>query len=540
MTSSDATPELPQEVFPALRAGLSLHRTADGGHILVPTRASIRTSSTPAKGKEFVAHDVLRTEGYLVDYLAILDGVSSRPVLASTFSHQYGPLFGSMLEAQAWAWVEGHPALVDLHEAPLLDPRRTPMTGGDDGFYPIHATFEIIETRNFTCEHCYYQSSPSKTGRVSLEQSRQIMDVLAARGVRCIELTGGECTIHPDFCEILAYATKRFDLVAVISSGYRIGTSEAIAEAVCAAPNVMVQISIDAIGERHDRFRKHPRAFDAAVRAVRVLQDAGIVTRIASSISEANIDQVEELYQLGKMLRVQKHSFASVAPLGRGCNISDSGAGSRAVHDAIEQQLAPHRDDPVLNNYAEVPGIAEYGESRNCGAGWRTVAVDYEGNVRACNYSRRSKQLGSVLADDYGAIFAQQASFFFHNAPSPGGKDCVGCAFYTHCRGCFVKAFMVSETEYPECPWRRHWFPGMSLSLDEGRHHRVSVTDRRKQLPAYTPQDSPHRVCGSCCSPVVTAGSHAHHNAVRSWSLRVVAAEPRQDRMHQPVADSAT
>ncbi|MFK4106979.1 SPASM domain-containing protein [Streptomyces sp. NPDC019531] len=92
--------------------------------------------------------------------------------------------------------------------------------------------------------------------------------------------------------------------------------------------------------------------------------------------------------------------------------------------------------------------------------------MDYNGEVRACNFSRDSKKFGNLLEDQYDAIFGQKANFQFRNAPSPGGAECEGCSYYFYCSGCFVKAFMVSESEYPACPWRKKWFEGMSLSRD--------------------------------------------------------------------------
>ncbi|HVZ33297.1 MAG TPA: hypothetical protein VG963_12780, partial [Polyangiaceae bacterium] len=94
---------------------------------------------------------------------------------------------------------------------------------------------------------------------------------------------------------------------------------------------------------------------------------------------------------------------------------------------------------------------------------------------------------------DFAVVFGQQANFFFANAPSPGGQDCLGCDYYDHCRGCFVKAFMVSETSFPECPWRKHWFPDMSLQLDslEAREvsSRASTSEKFDRLPKRSRED---------------------------------------------------
>ncbi|MGZ8413735.1 MAG: radical SAM protein, partial [Gemmatirosa sp.] len=232
-----------RSTYASPRPGVALHRTADGGTLVVPTRrAPGATGAEPRVGAEFVRHDALHADGYLIDYLALLDGARPRAAIDAEFAGRYGPLFGPMLAERAWDWAVAHPALVDVLPRPLPQPRRAPLTGSPDGFYPLHCSFEIIETCNFTCAHCYYNAAPWKTGRVSLGDARAILDALAANGVRVVELTGGECTVHPDFPEILRHAAATFDLVGIITNGYRVGTHDRTCDAVVATPNVAVQV----------------------------------------------------------------------------------------------------------------------------------------------------------------------------------------------------------------------------------------------------------------------------------------------------------
>lgn len=494
-SSSDAE-AVPALLYPVLQPGVSLHQTATDSMLRIEKGTNVLRTSGDAEitGTELAGGEHYQADGYLVEFLSWLDGTSSSHDLNKRFVETYGRYFATSIAEACWTWAARHPDVVEMRHAPLDAPRDLRVSGSPRGFYPAHVTFEIIETCNFTCAHCYYQSSPWKTGRVSYEEAVRIMDLFADNGVRVIELTGGECTIHPDFVDILQYAARRFDMVAVITNGYRIGTNQDLADAVTAIPNVAVQVSIDAMGETHNAFRKHPRSFQAAVEAVRRMVDAGLVVRIASSITEETLDHVVPLYELGRSLGVAKHAFAPIAPLGRGCNVSDPGAGSRRVAHGINERLAPFASDPALKAEADaLPRLSTRAEApRNCGAGWRTFAVDYDGNVRACNYSRKSKKFGNLLEHGYDAVFTNSASFLFKNAPSPGGSVCHGCDYYEHCQGCFVKAFMVSETVYPECPWRRKFFPDMSLAYDPNEAGPVeSTTDMLMELPVYTPEDDP-------------------------------------------------
>src|SRR6185436_16690425 len=111
-------------------------------------------------------------------------------------------------------------------------------------FSPTHISFEIADTCNFRCQHCYVSASPEKHGRKDGDRTIEMLEQLARNGVRVIELTGGECTTHPEFRQILDLASRRFQLVAIISNGFLMGRRPDLAHFIADRGNVVVQISI--------------------------------------------------------------------------------------------------------------------------------------------------------------------------------------------------------------------------------------------------------------------------------------------------------
>lgn len=476
--------------FPQVADGVIAHRIPGSGYVLV-------AKTYTRRGEDFISSHQFEVDPYLIDFIELCDGARSDSEIGAIFIERHGPVYGPMLHRTAREEAQ-RGGLVALADAPVAsNPVR--ITGSATAFHPLHATIEIIETCNFRCAHCYYSSSPEKTGRLSLDQARRIMDQLSEQGVRVVEITGGECTIHPQFREILAYAAQRFDLIALISNGYRLGSDPELLDYVASFPSIIVQISIDGVEEHHDVWRKHKNSYKMATRALTELSRRGIPTRMASALSMETVDDIHALYSFAKEAGVSAVAFTAVAAIGRGCNVSDPGAGSREIVNAINERLAIYGDDPMLNYVADPPEGVEVANPVNCGAGSRTFAIDYNGDVRACNYSRQSKAFGNVLTDDYDEIFGQEANFRFRAAPSPGGEECRGCDYYHNCIGCFVKAFMVSETEYPECAWRKKWFGDMSLAKSTGR---VSDEARKALLAQRREMEKPRCSCGkaSGCS----------------------------------------
>lgn len=522
--------------YPCFNAQVELHRTGAGGYLFVksPEPEDVDSLNVVRQSHQAAGYEA---DGYLIDFLTNLDGVTDSRQLQEQMTDRYGSVFGHLLSLRAWEWLESRPTLVSIKHMPASSARPPRLTGDSRSFVPVHSVLEIIETCNFACEHCYYSSSPSKTGRMTRSDAKRVMDKLHEIGVRALEITGGECTIHPDFKEIASYASNTFDLVAIITNGYRLGTSPELAKFVSALPNVVVQISIDGMGESHDRFRKHRGSFKAAAKAVRRLRTSNVPVRIASSITVETLSQVADLVALGNVLDVQDHAFTPVAPLGRGCNITEAGASSTELTVALQRQLeiaqaevlqveasavqSPSADELKSDRRPVQSSVAKR-SPRNCGAGWRTYAIDFDGWVRACNYSRDSKRFGNILDESAADLFGRDASYLFNNAPSPGGLDCQGCQYYYNCRGCFAKAFSVSESLYPDCPWRRRWFPGMSLGVSD-RSEDKGYCSQPSDLPVFNDRtDGPH-VCAGC-SGELSAGSNtdALAQAPRMLPLYVV------------------
>lgn len=60
---------------------------------------------------------------------------------------------------------------------------------------------------------------------MSVESTFKLLSLLKDHGVRGIEITGGECTTHPHFPEILEECLKHFSLIAILTNGIDIAPS---------------------------------------------------------------------------------------------------------------------------------------------------------------------------------------------------------------------------------------------------------------------------------------------------------------------------
>ncbi len=63
--------------------------------------------------------------------------------------------------------------------------------------YPKMGSIEITNRCNVRCRHCYGDFGAVKTKVMSLDQIKSLLDDLNHIGVKLIELTGGDITVHP-------------------------------------------------------------------------------------------------------------------------------------------------------------------------------------------------------------------------------------------------------------------------------------------------------------------------------------------------------
>lgn len=397
------------------------------------------------------------------EYLRRCDGKTSHEEIRRSLNVP----FGFMADRIAGYLAEETGAIA-FQQRPSSNPPDLLITGGFDSFAPLHMSIEITDTCNFQCDHCYVSASPSKLARRDYENTIELFRSLWLNGVKVVELTGGECTTHPDFRKILAEAASTFHLVAIISNGYLLGVRDDLADFVGSFDNVCVQISVDGLQEFHDKFRNKAGSFNALCEAVRRLKRHGVMIRMAMSVTESNVGQVVDVFKLAKELGADAFSAANITSFGRARDLGMCSEIDHRLQHMVANALAPYADDPLFAaNRISVQMSKDSGEI-NCGAGWRTFALNgATGEIRSCLFLADSKKFGSVDRENYGEIFRSKYMAMFRNAPSPSPEleTCRSCQYISTCNGCFAKAFGVSESEYPECPWRKKYFQGMQLSM---------------------------------------------------------------------------
>lgn len=164
---------------------------------------------------------------------------------------------------------------------------------GIRGYYAVKpvrphrfARLHLTNRCQLECIHCYTNSGPNvdSAGELSPERWVSLVDAFADNGGEKILFTGGEALVYRGAIDIMRRAKKRGLEVTLFSNGILIKRHLQDLKDVVD----IVQISLDGPGpESHDRVRGR-NSFKKAIGAIHLLLDAGIETRVSTTIMTDN------------------------------------------------------------------------------------------------------------------------------------------------------------------------------------------------------------------------------------------------------------
>jgi radical SAM protein with 4Fe4S-binding SPASM domain len=363
-------------------------------------------------------------------------------------------------------------------------------------------SWNLTRRCNLECTHCYLSASAGAEagGELTTEECRRVIGEIAlVNPAVFLILTGGEPLLRRDIWDIAALAADRGFTTVLGTNGVLLREREA---ALMRERGVRgASISLDSTDPaRHDAFRRLPGAWEGAVRATRVLADAGLDFSLHMSVTDWNVDEVPAMIDLARELGAKVLNFFFLVRTGRGRNLTDidaagyeriltylarvqgvGGAGAPAGGPAgfedpwstavgradgllIRAKCAPHfrriiwqldPASPLLRNYAH----------GSCPAGKHYCRITPEGDVTPCPYM--PVVAGSLRRASFADIWREAAVFGDLRDARLGGR-CGACEFSRICGGCRCRAYATHGdylAEDPACGYQPGAHGGRVIDL---------------------------------------------------------------------------
>lgn len=245
------------------------------------------------------------------------------------------------------------------------------------------AFIEINNSCNMRCKHCMNWSVQNSNKEFEKEKILRLIEELHENNTEEIYISGGEPLLYPYIDQVILYANSLGIKVTLATNALEISKHlETIKKGV-----QLVSISLDGIGETHDKFRGVAGAFNNCVKMFKLLKENNVKTRISAMIWKENVQELEEMISLAKSCGVSKVNLAFLIPEGRAKTddtiklpierykeIVDNVARLREKYKSENFDIEIRRNN-ILNE-----------ESIDCPGGKNLIHINVNGKVSPCSW----------------------------------------------------------------------------------------------------------------------------------------------------------
>ena len=174
------------------------------------------------------------------------------------------------------------------------------------------AFFQLTPVCNLKCKMCYARLEPqeilqSGRGILRFEQWKWYIDEAIREGLAEVAFTGGECTLHPDFCDIYAYAYDQGLQITVMTNGSYV--TEQILSLWKERPPLSISMTIyGASMDTYERLCRNRLAYEKVYQNIRKLDEAGLNLTLKYTAVRENI---RDLLPVERFCRKEGHILYS-------------------------------------------------------------------------------------------------------------------------------------------------------------------------------------------------------------------------------------
>ncbi|NDV19478.1 radical SAM protein [Pseudodesulfovibrio sp. JC047] len=335
---------------------------------------------------------------------------------------------------------------------------------------PLTVHWWITAQCNLNCPMCSTASGQQLPREMTTEEGLTLINDLANMQVFTLVVGGGEPFCRKDIFDFLSTALDRGLRIHLTTNGTLLDlpTTKRLAEIGFVWP---VQVSIDGNRQHHDDIRGTGN-YDRAVQGLKNLEKGLVPSQIACLISRRNIDDVEDLIELGLAVNAKQVSFHGLIPVGRAHQeMMESWELSQQEWKELDAYIAqrnaelpmsvicdPYGDEPI----GRAPRSQDQSGRGGCTAGYSEVTIDAQGSVYPCILLCEPQfKAGSVVQHRFKTIWdSSDVLKSVRKAVGQLPEACQGCDYTSSCfGGCRGLGFLETgslTTRDPRCPFAPH------------------------------------------------------------------------------------
>lgn len=251
---------------------------------------------------------------------------------------------------------------------------------------------------NLSCKHCFVNR---KNDNLSINQYKQIIDVLSEAGLLMLFYTYGEPLLSQKLPEVASYASLHKINQTILTNGWFLDCERLDELSSYGISNYMV--SLDSTNASvHDANRGVEGAFDHAVSAIRVLVNNKKNVTIGCTVTEKNIHTLNNMVTFANQEGVKRISFLAHRNNGTLAEIIDQEyvdffRDALLSNDGIQFFFHDPRLLPILStayeeNIIDANDYYRWKDMLMCHTPY-SISIGPDGSVSRCNLCPRTKYI---------------------------------------------------------------------------------------------------------------------------------------------------
>lgn len=184
---------------------------------------------------------------------------------------------------------------------------------------PTVVVWNATNACNLRCRHCYASSGVRDRLELTTEEALRMVGEISSLGSRVLIISGGEPLVREDLPVVCREAKRRGLKVLISTNGTLI--NDAVIEELKRSKVDYVGVSLDGVGDTHDRIRGVKGSFDKAVESLKALRDSGVMTGVRMTVFKENLREVPIMLELLEELGVNRFCLYHLVYSGRAANM---------------------------------------------------------------------------------------------------------------------------------------------------------------------------------------------------------------------------
>ncbi|MDX8391913.1 MAG: radical SAM protein [Mariprofundaceae bacterium] len=292
---------------------------------------------------------------------------------------------------------------------------------------------ELTDRCNESCLHCYAESSPACSARLSREEIKRVLEQARALGQPAVQFTGGDPLLHPDF--VFAVQTARaldYPTIEIYTNG--LALSGALLETLQPLqPRFALSIYAHDAAV-HDRITQTPGSLARTLKAISRIQAAKLPLRVGIILMAENRDMKAAtidflMREVG--LDAGQIGVDVVRSAGRGEFMQDYQGETASIRRLSHKSGAV--DDAGADGAEKTENRKRHRRGKLC--------ISASGDVFPCIFSRRAR-LGNIRQHSLGEMIQALAA---RRPAMPSEGRWQQCRQRLSCSDCQMIAYFLGD-----------------------------------------------------------------------------------------------